>query len=629
MVSRLHRRRGASAILAGAAFLTAAQVAYAVDPNPLENAYWRFEEGTPGNTVDSTTDNVVTDSANANHMRTADGGAGAPTYSSTVSTPIVPQTGAANAVSMQFSGNKDLYTNLKHINHPIISTGFTLEASFKLDSPGTGYQCIIGKDGQPTASSLAPLELKVRGDGGKLQIEILDGGGTERQVSSPSALSSGQWYHTAVVDTGTALSLYLDSSDGNGYVLQGTTALAGGALVDKDSPWSIGRGMYNNAPTDWITGTVQEVRLSNTTLDPSKFLFAPANTKWNVNADGNWSTPGSWQDNSIPRVAGATANLTDGITASHTVNVDIPVTVGSMNFDNASSYVVAGAQTITIDTVSGSGAINVLSGNHTIAAPVTLAKDTTATIAGASTLALTGNLTATGVTLSKQGDGTLQTTNVRATGLNVSGGVVRIAPSGAAGGVSRVAQLSVSGNGRLDLTNNKLVVTAAGSANALTALIASGRNGGGWAGNGIVTSQTQATTSNFTTLGVATAAQVKGVAATATATWAGQTVTGSDSLVMYTYGGDANLDGKINVDDYTRIDFNVPLGATGWYNGDFNYDGKINVDDYTIIDFNVGIQGAPFFTGAGGLSTTAVPEPAAFSVIALMVLAGRRRKSPS
>ena len=97
-------------------------------------------------------------------------------------------------------------------------------------------------------------------------------------------------------------------------------------------------------------------------------------------------------------------------------------------------------------------------------------------------------------------------------------------------------------------------------------------------------------------IGVATAAQVKGIAATATAVWAGQTVTGSDTLVMYTYGGDANLDGKINVDDYGRIDFNVNLGTPGWFNGDFNYDGKINVDDYGIIDFNVGIQGAPFFT---------------------------------
>jgi len=80
-------------------------------------------------------------------------------------------------------------------------------------------------------------------------------------------------------------------------------------------------------------------------------------------------------------------------------------------------------------------------------------------------------------------------------------------------------------------------------------------------------------------------------------------------LVMYTYAGDANLDGKINVDDYGRIDLNIPLGTSGWFNGDFNYDGKINVDDYGIIDFNVGIQGSPFPTGSGVSGLAAVPEP--------------------
>ena len=48
---------------------------------------------------------------------------------------------------------------------------------------------------------------------------------------------------------------------------------------------------------------------------------------------------------------------------------------------------------------------------------------------------------------------------------------------------------------------------------------------------------------------------------------------------MYTYGGDATLDGKINVDDYGRIDGNVGSSGSifGWYNGDFNYDGKIRL----------------------------------------------------
>src|SRR5439155_19804160 len=91
-------------------------------------------------------------------------------------------------------------------------------------------------------------------------------------------------------------------------------------------------------------------------------------------------------------------------------------------------------------------------------------------------------------------------------------------------------------------------------------------------------------------------------AATATSTWGTKTVTGSDTLVMYTYGGDANLDGKVSIDDYGKIDFNFPLGSTVWYNGDFNYDGILSIDDYGIIDFNFPIQVAKFPThrGIGG-----------------------------
>ena len=203
---------------------------------------------------------------------------------------------------------------------------------------------------------------------------------------------------------------------------------------------------------------------------------------------------------------------------------------------------------------------------------------------------------------------------------------------GAANGsrVLKTGALAVSGTGKINLQDNKTITTSAvGSAaegvyNGVTGLIQSGRGNGTWNGSiGIVTGQTQATTSNFTNIGIATASEAKGIAATATALWAGQTVTGSNTLVMYTYGGDANLDGKINVDDYGKIDFAVPLGIAGWANGDFNYDGKINVDDYGIIDFNVGTQGAPFSTAdslplvgfAAAATPTAVPEPAVATLL--------------
>lgn len=35
---------------------------------------------------------------------------------------------------------------------------------------------------------------------------------------------------------------------------------------------------------------------------------------------------------------------------------------------------------------------------------------------------------------------------------------------------------------------------------------------------------------------------------------------------MYTYGGDANLDGKSNIDDYVRIDQGIAADLSGWAN---------------------------------------------------------------
>jgi hypothetical protein len=62
-------------------------------------------------------------------------------------------------------------------------------------------------------------------------------------------------------------------------------------------------------------------------------------------------------------------------------------------------------------------------------------------------------------------------------------------------------------------------------------------------------------------------------------------------LVKYTYYGDANFDGKVNFDDYARIDAGFNSGATGWLNGDFNEDTRVNFDDYALIDNAFNYQG--------------------------------------
>lgn len=66
-----------------------------------------------------------------------------------------------------------------------------------------------------------------------------------------------------------------------------------------------------------------------------------------------------------------------------------------------------------------------------------------------------------------------------------------------------------------------------------------------------------------------------------------------DTLVRYTYYGDADLNGVVNFDDYARMDLGFSTNRTGWVNGDFNYNGVNNFDDYALIDLAFNTQGPP------------------------------------
>src|SRR5262249_40185422 len=91
-----------------------------------------------------------------------------------------------------------------------------------------------------------------------------------------------------------------------------------------------------------------------------------------------------------------------------------------------------------------------------------------------------------------------------------------------------------NGVNRLDVSDNKLIILGAGDVAGVTNWIRTGRGDGTWNGSGIVTTQSAAIGSNYTSLGVALASDVRPITATATDLWAGQTVSGSDVLVMYT-----------------------------------------------------------------------------------------------
>ena len=252
-----------------------------------------------------------------------------------------------------------------------------------------------------------------------------------------------------------------------------------------------------------------------------------------------------------------------------------------------------------------------------------------------------------GSSLTKIGGGTLTLTNVNtytgatnvsagtlAVGASMTGGASVNVSSGAkmsivagSGAVIRTGTVSTAGTGKIDLADNKLIVTgmSVGSWNGsnydgVTGLIKSGRGDGTWNGGGIVTSQTAATASALTTLAVAAAGDV------GKTSFGGVSVAPSDVLVMYTYAGDANLEGTIDARRLFSDRFALQRYryARAMLNGDFNYDGQVDADDYFIIDQNYARQGAAFSSGAVVSGAAAVPEPSMLGTVLILAGAGSR-----
>jgi autotransporter-associated beta strand protein len=247
-------------------------------------------------------------------------------------------------------------------------------------------------------------------------------------------------------------------------------------------------------------------------------------------------------------------------------------------------------------------------------------------------VAITGTLAGPG-TLNKTGDGELTVRHVRTNGLNVARGGVRIAAGGGTNGVSTVKTLAIAGatdawTSHFDLNDSGLILDYDTTSPIATIQnqIKSGFNGGSWNGNGInsTAAQPQPGRTSRGAIGYVESSQKF---SSFPATFMGQPVNDNTAiLVRYTLAGDANLDGTVDLTDFTFLaaNFNKTGGAV-WLNGDFNYDGNVDLTDFTFLaaDFN---QSVP----AGGLGTI-VPEPALLGLAGLAGLAalnriGRRRR---
>ena len=239
-------------------------------------AYWRFENGVPGDyaVVGRSADS---EGANGNPLwvwarETR------PLYSGDVPLPSVPQTGASNRVAAAFNYSEDFFTREAPFNTtdfgPQGANAWTVELSFKLASlDGVGR--LAGRDGvTPDVDERGPLQIVVVGNADKFDVraEILDGKNRFRAAVSAPVCRAGQWYNLAATADSKALKLYLDALDGRGYQLVAQTAIEG-ALNQTTGVFSLGRG-FATRPGGNIGGLLDEVRISDVALSPAQFLFS-------------------------------------------------------------------------------------------------------------------------------------------------------------------------------------------------------------------------------------------------------------------------------------------------------------------------------------------------------------------
>ena len=373
---------------------------------------------------------------------------------------------------------------------------------------------------------------------------------------------------------------------------------------------------------------------------------------WKVNNNGSWTTASNWSlpsGGSVPNAVGAIADFRTVIGQARTVTYTGTTTVGTLNFDSPHSYsIVPGVSApsqLNLNVASGSAAINVASGNHSVSGVVPQDPLVLNVVRADSTLSL--GMSAHAQPITKEGSGTLSVSRLQSGAVAVNAGSIVMNGNGAADSTSKVAGLSVNtaAGAVIDLKDNDIVVanTPLGSWNGssytgLTGLIASSYNFSEWNGPGITTSMPDAgPTIGRATIGITNGEGYYGhLAGSETAIWSGQTIAANDALIAYTWAGDVDLNGYVDAVDYGTIDQWIQFpGTTGYTNGDLNYDGVIDAVDYGIIDNGIQLQGPPLIPPPSessetfaAMSVSAVPEPAALSLaaIASAALLARRRR---
>ena len=328
------------------------------------------------------------------------------------------------------------------------------------------------------------------------------------------------------------------------------------------------------------------------------------------------------------------------ITAPTVVNVDNSPTLGSITFNNSNSYTLSSnnGSTLNLNTFDPAGVqISDLNGNHMISVPISLQANATVNVANAgNSLTFSGGITTSNnPSFTMTGAGVASIPSLNVTTLTVSGGTLKFSAARASANTDQVTD-SVATGATLDLGNNDLIdnyshngTPDAARLSAIQLLLKTGYNGGTWTGKGITSSTAAAiaASSNIhkTALGYTEASS------DALGSHNGIGLDNDSIVIVYTYAGDATLDGTVDSNDFAALAAHYgQTSGVGWIQGDFNYDGTVNALDFNALATNYGqtsLAASSDVPDAAAFGSI-VPEPTTLSLLGLAALGltTRRRR---
>ncbi len=444
---------------------------------------------------------------------------------------------------------------------------------------------------------------------------------------------------TGAVGAGVSLSV----ASGNSLELAGTTSGTTGVALANTGALTVS-GTNQQALSISGTGTTTVATGSAMTIGTTGITQKTLSIGGTLRSDGNTNFATAFNP--------ASAGLT---TISGNTGSDLAIVAGG------------NAKLGTVSFTSATGGLNVAATGNLIAGNIS--GQAIVTVNGTATL---GNVDGTAITATTfngtttvGNNGLLTANRVVQNALNINGtntlngAKVTIASStgspneiaGLDSQISILSSLSISKSagatptyfGTLDVQNNDLFVTyTTGNGttvyNNLLDMIRSGANRTNqgvvqWNGTGL-TSSAAAGNPSLYALGVYDNAALNASGhgfgdGTTFPKYHGTVVVQPNTVfVKFTYAGDTNGDGIIDINDYQAVTTNINTVATGYSHGDINGDGVVNLDDFQPIDVNISNPVANSGLN-GGLNVVPLPEPSSFVLAGLgllgLLLAQRRR----